>query len=243
MRLRRRSAKPGLVPLKLRMLDVAFERLGTRSLADLGAIWAVDGGYSLYASDRHGAERVVIVDEDLSDLVREEARRRRGRVELIEANFGDPAVVETVGSVDAIACFDVLLHQVRPDWDEILAMWAPSTDRFVLAGPWWNGGRTERLLDLGEREYLASVPEIEFHSKALAHLDEINPERGRPWRDVHDIWQWGITELDLRERMASLGFVCAHAENLGRWRGLERFDDCGFVFCRPEILRGGSERP
>ena len=55
---------------------------------------------------------------------------------------------------------------------------------------------------------------------------------GRPWRDVHDIWQWGITDRDLIARMAELGFGLRLFENTGPWRELERFHDGAFVFDR-----------
>jgi hypothetical protein len=90
-----------------------------------------------------------------------------------------------------------------------------------------------RLLDLGADAYLASVPDVPIHHEALAHLDEPNERRGRPWRDVHDIWQWGITDAALRAKLGELGFVVAHHESPGRWRGLEKFDDAAYVFVRP----------
>jgi hypothetical protein len=218
------------------VLHQAFDRLHARTLADLGGIWAVDGGYSLYAVDQLGAEGVTIVDENFTERSRAEADRRPGSVRLVEGNFGDSSLPPRVGQVDLVVCFDVLLHQVSPDWDEVVAMWAPVTNRFAFAGPWWNGPETIRLLELGAQEYVDAVPEKEFHRAALEKLDEINPDRGRPWRDVHDIWQWGITEDSLRRTMSDLGFVCAYSENRGIWRGLEHFDDCGYIFCRREVL-------
>jgi hypothetical protein len=46
---------------------------------------------------------------------------------LIEGNFGSPAVAQQLQNVDAILLFDVLLHQVSPDWDEILDLYATRT--------------------------------------------------------------------------------------------------------------------
>ena len=40
----------------------------------------------------------------------------------INANFGDRNIAERIGKIDAILLFYVLLHQVKPDWDEILEM-------------------------------------------------------------------------------------------------------------------------
>lgn len=228
-RVARQRPDQRLLPLKLRAIDHAFERLGCETVADLGGVWGVDAGYALYAADRHGARRVVICDDDFTPPVLER-ERRDGRVELVQGGFGTPEVAERVGSVDAILMLDVLLHQVRPDWDEILAMYAERARCLVLAGPWWNGDETVRLLELGRERYLEAVPMRELHEPIMDRLNELNERRGRPWRDCHDIWQWGITDADLRATAADLGLRLAYHENAGRWRGLEDFDDCSYVF-------------
>lgn len=230
-RLRRTKPDPRLGELKLRAIDAACQRARVRTLADLGAVWAVDAGYSLYAHDRHRLERTVICDDRFTEPVLERARDDP-EIELVQGNFGTAEVAERVGSVDAVLMFDVLLHQVDPDWDDVLGLYASRASCLVLAGPWWNGPETVRLLHLGHEEYLRSVPLPDFHAEALDKLDEIHPERGRPWRDAHDIWQWGITDRDLRARMEVLGFRLVHFENVGPWAGLERFDDCSYVFVR-----------
>jgi hypothetical protein len=132
-----------------------------------------------------------------------------------------------------VLLFDVLLHQVRPDWDEVLALYAGGAGAFCIVNPMWAAGPdTVRLVDLGAEEYLASVPPQDNHEHALAHLDEPHPEHGRPWRDVHEIWQWGIVDADLRAALERLGFRMVYYENVGAWRGLERFENHGFVFAR-----------
>lgn len=214
---------------KLRAIDVAFQRVGATTLADLGAVWAVDAGYSFYALDELGASRVVICDDTFTEAVISR-QRQDPRVELVRGNFGTTEVAERIGEVDVILMFDVLLHQVDPDWDAILALYGTRTSCIVLSGPWWRGSETVRLLDLGREEYLRTVPRPDFHRPILDKLDTVNPQRGRPWRDVHDIWQWGITDRDLRTAMGELGFRLDHYENAGRWRGLERFDDSSYVF-------------
>ena len=225
------TAAPELGAPKRRAIDHACEVAGCEALADLGGVWAVEGGYALYAIDRHGASRAVICDDDFTPAL--EARAAGDpRLELVRGNFGRQETVAAVGDVDAILLFDVLLHQVAPDWDEVLAMYAASTGAFVVAGPWWNGERTVRLVELGRDAYLDAVPLRDFHADAWDRLDEVNPRRGRPWRDCHDIWQWGITEDDLVARMADLGFGLSHREHTGPWRGLDRFDEIAFVFRR-----------
>lgn len=225
------EAPPLLGEPKLRAIDHAFGALDCRTLADLGGVWAVDGGYALYALDRCGASRAMICDDDFTPALEERAGADP-RLDLIRGSFGRPEAVAAVGEVDAILLFDVLLHQVRPDWDEVLALYAGSTRAFVLAGPWWNGEHTIRLLELGRDAYLDAVPLRDFHERAWDRLDELNPARGRPWRDCHDIWQWGIREADLTARMAALGFELSHREHTGAWQGLDGFDEIALVFSR-----------
>jgi len=229
----RRNKYAHLNPAKLRVIDFCARELGARSFADLGGIWAVDGGYARYAADVHKADRVVVVDEDFTPAYLE-AERDLANLEHVEGNFGDAGLA---GSVDVALFFDVLLHQVAPDWDELLGSYAPNVKAFGIVQPQWNGPKAIRLLELGEADYLAAIPAREpghgsIYDGLFDRLDETNEQRGRPWRDVHDIWQWGITDAALVERMQELGFELRHSENTGPWRGLERFHEGAFVFER-----------
>ncbi len=232
--LRRPPAPDGLGALKLAAIERACRLVDARSVADLGGVWAVDGGYAFHAAAQPGVGRVALVDEDFTPTVVERSSAGGGAVELIGGNFGDPQIAARVGSVDVVLLFDVLLHQVRPDWDEILDLYAARTRCFVIVQPTYAGdGPTVRLLDLGPERYLETVPEVPIHHEALAQLDAHNERRGRPWRDVHDIWQWGITDAALRAKLGQLGFAPAHRESPGAWRGLRDFTDSAYVFVRP----------
>ncbi|MCW3000264.1 MAG: hypothetical protein JWN65_3813 [Solirubrobacterales bacterium] len=225
-------ARPPLVPLKLRTIDAAFALPQVRSVADLGGVWAVEAGYSFHALEQHAPERAVLVDDDITPGVRERAAGFP-QLELLEQNFGLERTPADVGPIGVVLLFDVLLHQVDPDWDAILRRYAPHTQAFAIVNPMWNAGpETVRLLDLGEERYRQAVPPQDNLDGLYARLDEINPQRGRPWRDVHDVWQWGITDADLRATMADLGFTAAFAEQHGPWRGLTDFEDCAYVFHR-----------
>jgi hypothetical protein len=230
---------PVLDPIKVGVLDVAHRRFGVSSAADLGSVWAVNAGYALHLAAQPGVERVVVVDENFTDAAAEAIARRRN-CQRLDGNFGSVPVRDAVGAVDAVVMFDVLLHQVDPDWDEVLGLYADQTSCFVLAGPWYRGGagETVRLLELGEERYLELVCEQEIHQGLFDRLDELNAQRGRLWRDVHDIWQWGITDADLRWRMSELGFLLGHYENHGTWRGLPAFESGAYVFARPELIEG-----
>jgi hypothetical protein len=234
--LRRPAAPDGLGTLKLAAIDRACELVRAASVADLGGVWAVDGGYAFHAAARPGVGRVALVDEDFTPTVTE--RAAGGVLDLIRGNFGEPRIAERVGRVDVVLLFDVLLHQVRPDWDDVLDLYAARTGCFVIVQPTYRGdGPAVRLLDLGVEGYLASVPDVPIHQEALGRLDEVNDRRGRPWRDVHDIWQWGITDAALRAKLGGLGFEVAHHECPGPWRGLTAFADSAYVFARPEVQR------
>jgi len=226
------ASRHALQPLKIGAIDWAFDRERIRTFADLGGVWAVDGAYSFYALGRGTGSAGVLVDDDLTDAARRRAKGRPG-LRLIEGNFGDPGVASRVGAVDAILLFDVLLHQVAPNWDEVLEMYASHARVFVIVNPQLaRRGRTIRLLDLGREEYLRLAPPDEHHRRAVDHLDDIHPRRGRPWRDAHDIWQWGITDEDLIACLARLGFRLVYLVNDGPWQSSAYFEYVAFVFRR-----------
>ncbi|WP_354702349.1 hypothetical protein DSM112329_02706 [Paraconexibacter sp. AEG42_29] len=230
--------RPPLVPLKLKTIDEAFALPAVESVADLGGVWAVEAGYSFHALENHAPERAVLVDDDITAGVRERAAAFP-QFQLLEQNFGLERTPADVGPIGVVLLFDVLLHQVNPDWDEILRRYAQHAQAFAIVNPMWSPadlphgtGDTVRLLDLGEERYRQAVPPQDNIDGLFDRLDEVNPKRGRPWRDVHDVWQWGITDADLRAKLDELGFVVAFAEQHGRWRGLADFEDCAYVFHR-----------
>ncbi len=224
--------RPPLVPLKLRTIDAAFALPGVRSVADLGGVWAVQAGYTFHALERHAPDRAVLVDDDITAAVRERGAAF-AQLELLEQNFGAAQTPAGVGDVGVVLLFDVLLHQVDPDWDEILRRYAARAQALAIVNPMWTAGsQTVRLLELGEARYRQAVPPQDNIDGLFERLDVVHPARGRPWRDVHDVWQWGITDVDLRAVMADLGFTVAFAEQHGRWRGLHDFEDCAYVFHR-----------
>jgi hypothetical protein len=223
-----------LVMPKLDLLDFAFRRLRGSSFADLGAAFRVDGGYSFYALDAYGAARAIIVDTHPTERLIAEATARK-EVEIIQGSFGDPDIVERIGEVDAVIMFDVLLHQVAPDWNELLALYSKKTRLFIVHNPQWLGPETQRLLDLGEEKFLAIVPKVRneaVYRAAIDRPDEILPERGRRNRDVHHIWQWGITDSDLISGMRSLGFALRYFQDHGFFWESKNFRNHSFLFER-----------
>ncbi len=219
---------------KQELIDHAFARHLPRTMADLGGVWNVGGAYSFYAVQAFDLDSAVIVDTEIDDAIRTECAEET-RVTPILGQIGDPTIIERVGSVDAILLFDVLLHQVAPDWDEILEAYAPHTSCFVIYNPQWVGDETVRLIDLGHDEYFASIPhdaDEPDYDTLFDRLDEPYPAHDRLVRDVHYIWQWGIADADLRNVMTRLGFTETLARSYGPFGSAERFQRRGFVFVR-----------
>lgn len=225
--------EPQLMPLKRHAIDAALEAVEVESIADLGAVWAVEAGYTFYALNGHLIQRAYIVDETIPQSVRTRASADP-RVQVITGKLGDPAVAERLHGIDLILMFDILLHQVRPDWDEMLRMYAGSTTAVAIVNPQWTGSDNAamRLIDLGREDYERNVPDMPLHRTLFDRLDDTNPERGRTWRDVHDVWQWGITDTALHRVMRELGFSIVHEESGNRWQALPNFVDRAFVFVR-----------
>jgi hypothetical protein len=226
---------PSLVQSKLDMIDFVLNRLRVQSFADLGGVWGVEAGYTFYAL-AHGARAGVLVDTHLTDAVLEKARGCP-QLRVIRGNFGADAIAAEVGDVDAVFLFDTLLHQVAPDWDRILELYSRQARCFLIYNQQWIGrGRWVRLLDLGEDDYFRNVPHSRDegpYAGLFAKLDAPHPEHGgRRSRDVHHIWQWGITDADLLVKMQDLGYRFRFFVNDGRFGSLKNFENHAFVSSR-----------
>lgn len=232
--LRRSRGGPELLPLqepKIRAIDFAVSRVGARSVADLGGVWAVAAGYTRYALSRPGVERAVLVDTGITDEVVAMARADP-RFLLVDGEFG--RAEQEVGEVDVVLLFDVLLHQVDPDWDEVLQRYATTSRCIVVVEPTWTGDDVVRLWDLGEESYRATTP-ADGAVPSWDALDESHPRYGRPHRDVHEYWQWGLPDSARRAVMARLGWRCAYWADYGVWQGLDRFRTVASVYLAPGV--------
>ena len=235
MRLFHRKPLPTLLQDKVDLIDFAFSRFNLHSFADLGGVWRVEGGYTFYTLEKYDVSVGTIVDTHLTDVIHNRARKF-ARLRLIPGDFGDELVTREVGDVDAIFLFDVLLHQVSPDWHRILEMYARQTKCFIIYNQQWIGSeRTVRLLELGEEEYFRNVPHERTegpYNSLFQKLEEKHPDHDRPWRDVRHIWQWGITDTDLRAKVESLDFRLQFMKNCGRFGKLGNFENHAFVFSK-----------
>lgn len=193
------------------------------------------GAYTFYSLDNYEIRSAFLVDTDFTESVIKNSRNYRNLI-LINSNFGDSAVPGQIGKVDVIFLFDVLLHQVKPDWDEILELYAPATNCFVVFNPQFiNAEQTVRLLDLGVDDYFKNVPHKRnspLYKDLFEKMYDIHPQHNRIWRDIHNVWQWGITSRDLRGKMEELGFKLKYFKNCGRFGYLENFENHAFVFSK-----------
>ncbi len=224
-----------LMPDKLKLIDFAFSNLPLKSFADLGGVWGVNAGYTFYTLKNYTVARACLVDTNFNEIVRQE-KKKYPRLQIIEGNFGDPAVAATVGRVDVIFLFDVLLHQVKPDWDEILQMYASRTNTFIIFNQQYvDAARTVRLLDLGKEEYFRIIPhsiEEGQYRQVFEKMYEMHPVHNRIYRDIHNVWQWGITDADLRAKMSELGFEMKYYRDCGFLGDITSFKNMAYVFTR-----------
>jgi hypothetical protein len=179
-------------------------------------------------------ERGVLVDTDFP-MELEDRITRYPRLQLVRGDFTTPEVSTRLGNLDLILLFDVLLHQANPPWDEVLSTYAGIArcmaiynQQYVLENA------SVRLTSLQLEEYLTLAPRgrEEVYRYVYAHGDEIHPTYKKPWRDIHNIFQWGITDDDLHAKMTALGFREVYFANLGRFSNLAAFENHAFIFVR-----------
>ena len=235
-KLSRKNASFDLLKEKTDEIDYAFRELGIKSFADLGGVWGVDGGYTFYALENYSVEACFLVDLFFSDNARRRSKHFK-QLKLIQGDFGSQDTIRQLPELDAIFLFDVLLHQVGPDWQDIVRMYSAITRCFIVFNPQWVGLDTVRLTDVGEDEYFENVPhsrDEEPYATAFSHLDEIDPQTGQKYRDYKGIWQWGITDKDLCALMEELGFDMVYSRNPGQWGALKNFELHAFIFTSAE---------
>lgn len=140
------SPRPKLAKLdKKDLIDYTFARCSPRpaSFADLGGVWGVHGEYTFHALENYRPQGAYLADNMLTDEVLSKAAGHP-QLELIRGNFGTDSVAARIRGVDAVLLFDVLLHQVGPDWDEVLEKYI-AAKYLVIYNQQWTGERTVRL--------------------------------------------------------------------------------------------------
>lgn len=220
-------------PRKKELVDYAFKNFKIRNFIDLGGVWNVDGAYAFYILEKYRADSAVVVD-----FLAQNIDRKTPNLTLVKGDFGQEETIGKLHKVDAILMFDILLHQVKPDWNQILEIYSALSDYILIFNPQYDVPKTTRLLDLGEKGYFANVPhgqETSPYNGLFGRLDEIEIVTGKKWRDSPTIWQWGITNKDLIAKMESLSFKLEYLRNWGRFGNLKSFDSYAFLFRRQSV--------
>lgn len=184
---------------------------------------------------KYPVKEAVLVDGRITPTVAARANSYP-QLRVIEGNFEDQEIADKVGNVDALFLFDVLLHQVSPDWDTILDMYAKNVRCLLIYNQQWIGSTTTvRLLDLGEKHYFRNVPHSKLNKAyrdLFQKLDKKHPDHDKPWRDIPDIWQWGITDADLESKASELGFKLLYKEDCRGFGWLPNIQNRAFLFAR-----------
>jgi hypothetical protein len=217
---------------KKEVLDYSFQFLNMNRVVELGGVGEIDCAYGFYALNKFKPAHLTMVDLQWTENAKRLCVGRK-EITMMKVNFGDPKLPAQIGNVDTVILFDVLLHQVAPNWDQILEIYAPYTKSFIIVNPqFMPSTSTIRLLDLGKEEYFNNVPHPSTHptySNLFSRLNDLVVP-GRTWRDAPNIWQWGITNKDLLEVMHTLGFQLAFLKNYGQWQNLSNFDHHAYLF-------------
>ena len=221
-----------LDPSKLDLLCLANDLYKPTSLGDIGGIWGVDGGYGVYAKTVLGINEVQIIDSHWTDTAKQACDN--AGIKIVDS-FVDTYLHDgRLDNTDCVCLFHFLLHQVSPDWREILRKLSFSVKIVLINNPQWIHGKAGfRLTELDSNEYFSLVPhsESEANYKDLYNAPlEIDPLHKKPRRDLHHFWQWAITNNDLITWMSSLNYELKYIRPSTLWSHNKHFQDYGFIF-------------
>ena len=221
---------------KLNLIDYTFCTVNpqAKSFIDLGGVWKVNAAYTVYTLQNFKVDQGYIVDTDYNLKVNKRLAAFPNLIKLT-GDFGNNEIIGQINDVDVIFLFDVLLHQVNPHWDEILSMYARLSKCIVIYNQQYVASdKTIRLTDLPLEEYKVIAPfrKDDLYEQIYNNMDTIHPEYKKPWKDIHNIWQWGITDTDLRQKMNSIGFKEVFYENYGKFSSSRFFEDHAFIFIK-----------
>lgn len=223
---------PSLDIGKVELLCSATEHFNIDSLCDIGGVWGVEGGYSIYAKSILGLPKVRLIDSHWTESAK---RLCIDAGVQIEEGFCYTSLEKLKNEPwDAVCLFNFLLHQVSPDWREVLRSLAPFFKYFLINNPQWTNGKMGfRLLDEGNEKYFSYVPHHkteESYAKMIEKPHEIDQFHQKANRDLHLIWQWAITNDELFDWMNLLGFSLKYMRPGTVWEHNENFQDFGFIF-------------
>lgn len=221
---------------KLRLIDHVFTHIVPKahSFADLGGVWNVNAGYTIYTLRTYDIQRGVLVDTNFPDGLSEQLSAYPA-LSILHGDFANTETIAKIGTVDVLYFFDVLLHQANPSWIEVLTAYEKNVSCIVIYNQQYVRGETTiRLTDLPLEKYLDIAPKgrDDIYRYVYAHSGEIHPLYKKPWKDIHNIFQWGITDKDLRATMNEFGFQEVYFKNHGQFSNLPSFENHAFIFVR-----------
>lgn len=219
---------------KLRLIDHTFNTIfpQAKSFADAGGIWKVNGAYSVHTLKHYRIEKGTLIDTDFPEGL-EKRLKRYQQLEVIRGDFASKLNVDAMGEVDVVYFFDVLLHQANPHWDEVLALYSKVSPCIVIYNQQFTQGeKAVRLTELPLNNYVELVPDFrrDIYKYVFDHKSAMHPTYGKPWGDIHNIFQWGITDKALRDTMRDLGYEEVYYANHGRFLELSAFENHAFIF-------------
>lgn len=231
-----REERRALLDVKVGLVDRAFDRYPIGSFADVGACWGAHGGYTFHALERYRVTDAVMLDGDLTAPTKERAMNWP-QLRLEEGDLGDRRLLDSVGKVDALIIFDILVHQVDPDWDVFLRRYAEHANFLIIYHQCFvDEASTVRFIDRGLDYYLAHTPyvgqEAEIADWFSRHEQPSRKFDRKVARDSYHYWQWGITQADLIRVIWEAGFQVDFLENFGPWWDLPCIENHGFLCSR-----------
>ena len=221
---------------KLLLIDTAFKIYNIRSFADLGGVWGVNAGYSFYCLNRYKINQAYLVDFYINSIVKKKSKKFP-KLKIYEEDFHEKKVLNSIKNVDCIFLFDVLLHQISPDWKTVISLYAPKTKIFLVYNPQWIASfKSRRLLDLGKEAYFSNIPHSQNHPGYKSIFKTNSSKANIRYYNKSYLWQWGITDYDLIKIMKKNGFVLKEFKNYGNFGHLKNFENHSFVFVSRSIL-------
>jgi hypothetical protein len=229
------------VPARLALGNRAAKRHNIRSFADLGACFGVHAAYTRDLIENNEIEKAYVLDQFVTKLARERCAPFQ-QIQFVTGLLGDASVVRQVPNVDALLMYSILLHQVAPNWDDFIRLWAEKARVIIIINQNWKAGpETLRLPDQGLDWYLKwAFWTDEAATRAwFNQADQPDPLTGRKRRDLHQFWQWGITTEDLILHLRSIGFRLDYFENYGYFnQRVPWFHNEGMIFVRENSYGG-----
>ncbi|WP_288999123.1 hypothetical protein [uncultured Psychrobacter sp.] len=116
---------------------------------------------------------------------------------------------EEFNGCELMICIDSLCYLSGSTWEEILGYYIKKSDYSIIINPMWMVGHNS--LDFkryGEEWYLSNVPLNKSESyikKWFANHNSFDHSTNKFIKDSYGVWQTGITEADLKNKLDSLG--------------------------------------